>query len=203
MLSERPPGDREVPDVQQVLNARVWEHEGLELRPSAWGLGLFATRPFLAGDVIYEADLLTVHQGIDDLVAQTIVDGEVASVMVTTAHMVVFEDSLWLDVPGCFANHSCEPNTMSIFRDPSGSGHASSYQQVAIVDIRSGDQITCDYTRFDWGDDGLAFDCHCGETGCYGLIDGFGGLPRVIQEQTAGTISMEALRRWTLLREQV
>ncbi|HAN71406.1 MAG TPA: hypothetical protein DCQ36_07420 [Actinobacteria bacterium] len=202
MRSERTYVDDTSLAVQRVLDARVWQHDGVELRRSTSGLGMYATRRFLPGEVIYSTDLLTVRGLVDNLVARTIVDGRVAPVDVTAEHMVVFEDGRWLDVPGCFANHSCVPNTASVFQDPSGCGRPSVYDQVALVEILPGDQITCDYTRFDWGDDGLEFDCQCGETACYGLIDGFGGLPPHIQEQAADTLAMEAQRRWALLRGQ-
>ena len=202
MLSEHPLTDQTALSVQQALDAQVWQHEGVELRNSPSGLGLFATRHFLPGEVIYSTGWLTVRGPAGDLVARTIVDGRIATVRVTAEHMVVFEDGRWLDVPGCFTNHSCNPNTKSVFRDPSGSGRPSVYDYVALAELLPGDHITCDYTRFDWGDDGLEFECHCGAASCYGLIDGFGGLPQNIQEQAADTLSMEAERRWALLRPQ-
>ncbi len=202
MLSRHPQTNQTLLAVQQELDTRVWEHDGIELRNSSSGLGLFATRRFLPDEIIYSTDLLTVRGPVGDLVARTIVEGQIATVTVTAEHMVIFEDGRWLDVPGCFANHSCNPNTKSVFQDPSGSGRPSAYDHVAITELLPGDQITCDYTRFDWGDDGFEFDCDCGEAGCYGLIDGFGGLPRGIQEQAADSLAMEAQRRWNLLRGQ-
>jgi len=185
--------------VQQALDTRVWEHDGVELRWSTSGLGLYATRRFLKGEVIYSTGWLTVRGPVDGLIARTIVEGRIATVDVTAEHMVVYEVARWLDVPGCFINHSCAPNTKSVFRDPSGSDRPVVYDQVALVELLAGDQITCDYTRFDWGDDGLEFDCQCQEEGCYGIIDGFGGLPPDIQQQATDTLAMEAKRRWALL----
>ncbi len=195
MLRERRQAHESAEAVQRTLDARVWKHDGVEIRHCSSGLGLFATRRFLPGQVIYSTDWLTVKGDVQDLFAQTIVDGHVALVMVTVEHMVVFEDGRWLDVPGCFANHSCAPTTTSVFHDPAGRGRVSRYDQVALVELLPGDELTCDYTRFDWGDDGLAFECLCGAPACYGTIDGFFGLPRPLQEQGAASISMEALRR--------
>ena len=200
MLKVQPRADETLQGVQEALDARVWKHDGVELRSSPSGLGLFATRHFLPGEVIYSTGWLTVKGPVGDLVARTIVDGQITTVSITPEHMVVFEDGRWLDVPGCFTNHTCAPNTTSVFRDPSGHGRPSVYDHVALVELFPGDEITCDYTRFDWGDDGFEFDCECNEEGCYGLIDGFGGLPPKIQEQAADTLSMEARRRWALLR---
>jgi hypothetical protein len=202
MLRAQPRADETLLAVQEALDARVWEHDGVELRNSTSGLGLFATRHFLPGEVIYSTGWLTVRGPVGDLVARTIVDGRITNIRVTPEHMVVFEDGRWLDVPGCFTNHSCAPNTKSVFLDPSRRGRPSVYDHVALVELLPEDQITCDYTRFDWGDDGFEFYCHCNEEGCYGLIDGFGGLPPNIQAQAADTLSMEAQRRWALLGPQ-
>jgi hypothetical protein len=202
MLREQPRADETLQGVQQALDSRVWEYDGVEVRNSKTGLGLFATRRFLPGEVIYSTGWLTVKGPVGDLVAQTIVDGRITAVEVTAEHMVVFEDGRWLDVPGAFINHSCAPNMKSVFLDPSGSGQPSVFDYVALVELLPGDQITCDYTRFDWGDDGLEFECQCEAPGCYGLIDGFGGLPPNIQQQAGDTLSMEAKRRWALLGSQ-
>ena len=209
MLREQPRTDETLLGVQEALDARVWEYDGVELRNatvglgrhSTFGLGLFATRRFFPGEVILSTELLTVRGPVGDLVAQTIVDGRITTVEVTAEHMVVFEDGRWLDVPGCFANHSCAPNMKSVFLDPSGSGQPSVRNDVALVELLPGDQITCDYTRFEWGD-GFGFECQCEAPGCYGLIDGFGGLPPNIQQQAGDTLSMEAKRRWALLGPQ-
>ena len=195
--------------VQEALNSRVWEHEGVELRSSTVGLGrnstvglgLYATRRFLPGDVILSTELLTVKGPVGDLVARSIVDGQLTTVTVTTEHMVVFEDGRWVDVPGCFTNHSCAPNMKSVFLESSGSGKPDSRNDVALVEILPGDQITCDYTRFEWGD-GFGFECQCNAAGCYGIVDGFGGLPANIQQQAGDTLSMEAKRVWALVNSQ-
>ena len=113
--------------------------------------------------------------------------------------MVRFDGTRWLDAPGCFANHACEPTTASAFSFDDATGWPLAYDQIALVDLAPGDELTCDYTRFDWGDDGLAFACTCGSPDCYGWIDGFGGLPRHLQERTAGTAILEAARRWALI----
>ncbi|MEY3091864.1 MAG: hypothetical protein RIU67_647 [Actinomycetota bacterium] len=194
--------EEETRAIQRALDARVWEHDGVAVRRTSSGLGLFATGHFQPSDVIYSTGWLTVRGSVKDLFARTVIDGLITTVSLAPEHMVFFEGDRWLDVPGCFANHSCAPSTKSIWRNSSGSGRPNVYDQVALVEILPGDQITCDYTRFDWGDDGLEFQCECGAPNCYGLIDGFSGLPRAIQEQTADTIAMEALRRWDLLRGQ-
>ena len=185
--------------VQRILDSRVWTHSGMELHRGELGLCLVATQPFAAGSVMYTAAIVITDPGADGFRARTVVDGSPVEVIVTAEHMVRFRESRWWDVPGCFTNHSCAPNSASVFRAPDEWGDPTLYDQVALTDIAAGCEITCDYTRFDWGADGYDFDCLCGAPDCLGRIDGFGGLPREHQARTAHTTSMEARRRWELL----
>lgn len=184
--------------VQRLLDSRVWTHGGVELHRGALGLCMVATRPFAAGSILYTAAMFTTELDADGFRARTIVDGTPEEVTVTAEHMVRFRDSRWWDVPGCFTNHSCNPNSASVFHSWDEWGEPTLYEQVALTDIATGSEVTCDYTRFDWGADGLEFDCLCGAPDCFGRIDGFGGLPRPLQLKTARTTSMEARRQWEL-----
>lgn len=185
-------------EAQRILDARVWAHEGTEVRRTSRGLGMFATRFVAAGDVVYAADVITLSDDEHTFTARITIDGAVERTVIGPHHTVRFDGTRWLDVPGCLLNHACEPTTASAFGQD-GPGGVLRYDQVALVDLAPGDEITCDYTRFDWGDDGLAFACTCASPDCYGWIDGFGGLPRALQESTAGSITMESARRWVLL----
>lgn len=60
MLGEQPRADETPMGVQQALYARVWEYDGVEVRNSTFGFGLFATRGFLPGEVIYSTGWLTL-----------------------------------------------------------------------------------------------------------------------------------------------
>ncbi len=185
--------------VQRILDSRVWTHEGMELHRGELGLCLVATQPFAAGSVMYTAAMFTDEPDGDGFRARTLVDGRPEDVIITAEHMVRFRESQWWDVPGCFTNHSCRPNSASVFHALDEWGAPTLYDQVALIDITAGTEVTCDYTRFDWGADGYDFDCLCGAPDCMGRIDGFGGLPREHQERTAHTTSMEARRQWELL----
>jgi len=185
--------------IQRVLDSQVWTHSGVALHRGALGLTLVATRPFAAGSVLYTTALFTTDPGADGFRARTVVDGAPEVIIVTAQHMVRFRDSQWWDVPGCFTNHSCAPNSSSLFHALDAWGNPTRYDQVALKDIPAGTEMTCDYTRFDWGADGYDFDCLCDAPDCLGRIDGFGGLPRALQMGTAHTTTMEARRQWELL----
>ncbi|CAB9503109.1 PostSET [Seminavis robusta] len=72
-----------------------------------------------------------------------------------------------LESPGMLMNHSCEPTC-----------HPSSFdwingEGIATRDIKKGEQLTCDYTLFDYDEDGLTFQCNCGAKKCRGKRIGF------------------------------
>ena len=73
-----------------------------------------------------------------------------------------------------FMNHSCSPNAYFplISRTPT----EMSYQAIAIRDIATGDEITCDYALFDYECNGHEIEaCACGSLNCRGKMLGFRG----------------------------
>jgi SET domain-containing protein len=69
-----------------------------------------------------------------------------------------FESSAILLPPGCFLNHSCDPNAMR-----------SGVRVFAWKDIAEGDEITTDY-RLNAFDDFDTSQCNCGTSKCPGEI---------------------------------
>ena len=183
-----------------MLDTQTWSHPGTGVRRTPAGLCVVVTRGFAAGEIVYSAEVLTLEDADHEFRARVMVDGRQEQIDLGPQHTVRFDGTRWIDVPGCLLNHACEPTTASVFHQPDGQGGALRYDQLALVDLQPGDELTCDYTRFDWGDDGLALTCTCGSPACYGWIDGFGGLPRSIQERTADSAVMEAARRWAMIQ---
>ena len=194
----RAPAALTVAAAQRMLDERTWSHPGTAVRREQGGLCVIAVRAFAAGETIYSADVLTLPDAEHEFGAHVLVDGKAERIELGPQHTVRFDGTRWIDVPGCLLNHACEPTTASVFSQPDGPDGALRYDQIALVALQPGDELTCDYTRFDWGDDGLAFACACASPDCHGWIDGFGGLPRSVQERTADTATMESARRWAL-----
>ncbi len=71
-----------------------------------------------------------------------------------------FERSAVLLPPGCYLNHSCEPNAMR-----------SGVNVFAWKEIRQGNEITIDY-RLNAFDDTDRWECCCGNAGCPGTVVG-------------------------------
>jgi len=81
-----------------------------------------------------------------------------------------------------FMNHSCNPNIMPKDTDPldveNPIGH---FDNIALKDIKAGDELTCDYNNYEWDFDG--FTCTCGAKNCCGEARGFKYLPEEVQKQ--------------------
>lgn len=74
-----------------------------------------------------------------------------------------------LEIPWCFMNHSCEPNTCDQWDDKG----ISEFR--ATTKITKGEELTYDYNleQYDYRS---PFECRCGTETCRGMIYGFNGL---------------------------
>lgn len=169
---------------------------GVEVRRGPHGLSLHVTHPLRAGQVIYRAQELHIPDDGRTYRTRVLVGGVVEDIDITPMHTVRYRGMRAFDIPGCFMNHSCDPSSVS--RDVLFEGGENAYEEVAVKDLAPGDEITCDYTLFDWDCDGHQFMCACGSEHCYGFIGGFASLPRHIQERLADSTCGEAARMWKL-----
>lgn len=72
----------------------------------------------------------------------------------------------WVETStGAFTNHSCNPNIMPLFV-------AGIYCDIAIRDIKKGEEITIDYSLF-YSSQTWSMSCHCGANSCRHKV-GFG-----------------------------
>ena len=112
------------------------------------GLGVFALRPFNSGEVVLRWD---VSKRVPGVQASGLPDSE-------RIYLHPYdEDSLVVvQPPERYVNHSCDNNTS--VRD---------FCDVAVRDIRAGEEITSDYEA---DGAGLKFECRCGSANCRGSI---------------------------------
>ncbi len=84
-----------------------------------------------------------------------------------------------LEIPWCFINHSCEPNTHDQWdaKNPA----LRSTESSVLCDITEGEELTYDYDR-EYYDYRSPFQCRCGAESCRGTICGFNGLSSEQQE---------------------
>jgi uncharacterized protein len=131
------------------------------------GLGLFATRPFSAGQRIRQINVVREVTPTSPLRIEL---GERADHCDYPNGKVVL-----LGYPDRHVNHSCDPSAYVLYE-----GDRSSL--MARRDIAAGEEITVDYNINITG--GTAWPCHCGAVRCRGTTTGdFFLLPVDIQRE--------------------
>src|SRR5215208_4274076 len=115
----------------------------------AKGQGVFALRDFSCGEFIFRRrhGRVVRNQEIDTLSAED------------QRHLceLDWETSAVLLSPGCYLNHSCDPNAIR-----------KGVHVYAWKDIREGDEVTIDYRLNAFT--GERWDCSCGSRGCQGYV---------------------------------
>jgi hypothetical protein len=77
-----------------------------------------------------------------------------------------------LKAPGCFGNHSCEPNA----------GIVGDVRLVAVTDIPPGEELRYDYST-SMDEDYWTMACRCESRHCRGIVTDFRHLPEFIRER--------------------
>jgi SET domain-containing protein len=115
------------------------------------GLGVFALRPFRAGEVVLRWDISErVPRGrVPDLP-----DSEKKYL-----HPYDGESLIVVRPPERYVNHSCDNNT-----------EVRNFCDVAVRDITAGEEVTSDYES---DGAGLKFECRCGSPKCRGSIGNY------------------------------
>lgn len=82
---------------------------------------------------------------------------------------------------GYYTNHSCDPNAfVSIIKRESEDPYI---EIIARKDIKSGEEVTIDYSSFEYETVAEGESCNCGQESCRGKISGFKNLPTDIKEK--------------------
>lgn len=126
------------------------------------GLGVFARRSFRPGEFIFRRRNLRV-----------VPNDEIGLLSAEDQRHICeldWERSAVLASPGCYLNHSCEPNAMR-----------SGVRVFAWHEIAAGEEITIDY-RLNAFDE-VEWPCECGAASCTGtVVSSFFSLPERLQE---------------------
>ncbi len=149
---------------------------GLLIGKTAYGKGLFVTKDFAKNETIYTNKVLIVSPG-DSFTEFLAInnDGSTTKHELSHTHSVksASEDRFLYTFDG-FYNHSCSPNSVDVPLNE----EETEFKMIALRDIKSGEELTCNYLLFDYECDGHAFDnCECGSENCFQNIRGFKNLP--------------------------
>jgi SET domain-containing protein len=115
------------------------------------GKGVFALRDFAPGEFVFRRRHGRVVRNVDI--------GSLSEEDQRHLCELDWETSGVLLAPGCYLNHSCDPNTMR-----------KGTNVYAWKPIRRGDEITIDYRLNAFGDD--RWQCTCGSPNCPGYVTG-------------------------------
>ena len=123
----------------------------VEVAPGAKGLGVYARRDLRAGEFIFRRRHTKVVGAAE---VATLPEWE-------QEHLceLDFDRYAVLASPGCYLNHSCEPNAMR-----------HGVVVFAWSNIHEGDEITIDYRLNAFGDE--TWRCDCGASSCTGTVVG-------------------------------
>ncbi len=124
----------------------------VEIRKSEkHGKGLFALKDFKKGEEMYvlKKGKIVSHDEIKNL-------SELEKIHLDKIGENEYEI---IESPGCYINHSCEPNV----EEKNRTGYA-------LRDIQKGEEITIDYDKIAHLEE--PFECHCGSKNCRSFVRG-------------------------------
>lgn len=126
--------------------------QSVEVRKSSkHGNGLFALKNFSKGDRVYSfaKGRVVARDEIKNLSEREKI------------HLDKIGEDTYeiIEPPGCYINHSCEPNV----EEKSRTGYA-------LRDIAEGEEITIDYDTIAFFEE--PFTCRCGSKNCRGIVRG-------------------------------
>lgn len=166
--------------------------DGIEIKKAKYGNGLFATKFFRKGSVLYLGSQLIIPNEYAEF--RLVIDNTGATYALNTeTHSVQFsETERWLYLFDSFMNHSCDPTTIS--RQTGEAKRNNQYETVALRDIHPGDEITCDYNLFEYDCHGKVIEkCMCGAPTCIGRVAGYKFLSREEQKRRIQLVDTEVL----------
>lgn len=125
------------------------------------GNGLIAQGLIHEGEVIYRCDLGSEHVLLLPIEEVLGWPEEKRATYIKYSYQYDATRLSFEDDDGRFMNHSCDPNTWSLFGDDD--------IMVARRDIQPGEEVTYDYatTQVDMP---LHFECRCGSANCRGIV---------------------------------
>lgn len=163
-----------------VYHVDITTPDGLTLKNTKdKGLGLFATKEFKKGEVIYEAFEIAIPRGQNNEYVYHVNNKEIK--LKIGQHFGTPDHNLRLYGFDVFINHSCQANSYSEYAgDPKK--EVVSYKQIALRDIKVGEELSCNYFNYVWEREEKGVKCQCNTKECFGYLKGFSDLSAKDQE---------------------
>jgi len=168
--------------------------DGINIQKASSGYGLFASKLFLKGTVLYmgkQIEIPNTHNSFN------LITNQGTFLLDTETHSVQFSPHLrWLYLFDSFMNHSCQPTTIS--HQTNEQRERGEYSTIALQDIHPGQEITCDYNLFEYDCQGKTINvCMCETEKCIGYVRGFKYLPKEYQKECIQYVENEVLQSMT------
>jgi len=137
------------------------------------GRGLFATDLITKGEVVAEkAGFILTHAELETIQPTGHIELQIGdNAFLAPKDIVDFEKNM------IFINHSCNPNV----------GMRGDRKFVAMIDIKSGEELTIDYAMID--DNDYVMTCNCGSPKCRKQITGHDWKRLELQKRYSGYFS--------------
>ncbi|MFI0434572.1 MAG: SET domain-containing protein-lysine N-methyltransferase [Parachlamydiaceae bacterium] len=166
---------------------------GIEIRETRYGYGVFASKPFKNGQIIYINQFIEVDDHEQEYTLKT-EQGDF--LLNTTTHAVgIGNGKRALYTFDSMMNHSCHPNSYS--ENGSDFDGENAFLQIACRDIAAGEEITCNYLLFEYDcSDKAITNCLCLSTDCLHEIRGFKWLSFEQQLKLLPKIDQSVLDRY-------
>jgi len=192
-----------VKQVRTIVTAKETSHYRIVTDdPNNWYL--VANRPIAQGEFVAPAGT-TFHvdvSGVEfvDVILEETQERRQVYVAVSAVPSEASCAQSVLEIPWCFMNHSCMPNTHDRWSTEAPTDLKFAETE-ATRDIVEGEELTYDYVleQYNYG---AQFECQCGIESCRGTIGGFNRLSRKEQEQMllrASPYVQERYRRESIL----
>eukprot|EP00808_Paulinella_micropora_P006487 g59134.t1 len=155
-----------------VLEIHGDQPDSIDVRKCEWGRGLYATRAFQKGELIYRGSYLIVKDDPKQRLEVHTNRGIYVNMDLETHSIVRFRTGT-RELYGfdAFTNHSCEPNMY--IKDRFDSEVFGVYDGVATRDIKAGEELLIDYDTIEWEACADGVKCFCKEKSCRGVAKGF------------------------------
>lgn len=169
--------------------------DGVEIRKTSYGYGVFASRSFKDGEIIYKNQFIEIEDRNQYFLLKI---GQQEFLLDSVTHSVAIgEGKRALYTFDSMMNHSCDANSYS--KTPKELIQENAFLQIACRNIEAGEEITCNYLLFEYDcSDKAISNCLCQSDQCLHEIRGFKWLSAQKQQELLPQVDDRLLEQYLL-----